>query len=313
MRNQALAQGAFFAVLMAGIGIVGLAIPPLFFLANLLIPLLLAVLLKRQDLKTGLMALVLFIILLLFFPGPRLVVCILVLQTAPLGLVLGLLFKNHASAGVSFVLSAITLSFFTLFGLFLSVWVTGNNPLTGDEEINRVLEEVMEWSTRAGLTDSLSREELEEITTRTLQTTSQLFPANLVIWSTITAGLTYFLIRQVLGKLSYSLPQLSPFTQWRFPWFLSWGLIAGLGLTLVGDSGEIFAVSVLGKNILFISGFLYFVAGLAVAGFYLARWGAPWWLKFILIGFAVFYFPLAAIVLVVLGIADSFRNFRQKT
>lgn len=91
----------------------------------------------------------------------------------------------------------------------------------------------------------------------------------------------------------------------------SWGLIAGLGLTLGGEALHIFPAAVLGKNILYVSVFLYLIAGLAVTAFYLAKWKVPGLLKFFLLFFAFFYLPLAAAVIALLGIMDSFLNLRR--
>ncbi|MEW6424265.1 MAG: YybS family protein [Bacillota bacterium] len=311
LKKQALAQGAFFAGLMTAIGLLGVYIPPLFFLTNLLVPLPLAVLVRQQDLKTGLFALTLFAALLFLFLGPGLDVLILVLQTVPLALVLGLLFKNHASAGVSVFLSSLTLTVFTLLGLTISMWVTGNNLFVPGEEMKQAMEQAADWYARAGLTRELSRTETEQIFAETARFVSQLIPAHLVTWSIISAFLTYLLTRKVLRKLSYAVTPLPPFAQWQFPWYFSWGLIAGLGLTLAGDWLTLFPVAVLGKNVLCVSGFLYLIAGISVCSFYLAKWKIPGLVKLIVAGSTVFYLPFAIILLAVLGIMDTFVNLRR--
>ncbi|MCL6560751.1 MAG: YybS family protein [Firmicutes bacterium] len=311
LKTQALTQGAFFAALMTVLGVLGIYAPPLFFLTNLVIPVILAVLVRRQSLQAGVAALIVFSILVLLFVGPKLAVVILIFQTAPLGLVLGLLFKNHASAGISIVFSCVTLAVFTLFGLAVSIWVTGNNPLMAGEEVKQAMAQVADWYARVGLTERLPRNELEKILAETAVTVSQLIPAHLVIWSFISAFLTYFLARQALVKLAYSPAPLPPFAQWQVPWYISWGVIAGLGLTLAGDSLKIFPAAVLGKNMLYVSGFLYFVAGLAVCNFYLTKWSVSRLVKFFFIGLAVFYLPFVVVALAVLGILDSFFDLRR--
>lgn len=310
-KNQALVQGAFFAACMAAAGLLALLVPPLFFLANLFIPLPLVVLVRRYDLKAGLFTVIIFCVLLFLFSGPSLAGVILVLQTVPLGLLLGLLFKNHASAGISIAVGALTLAAFTLLGLAVSFWATGSNPLAVGEEMKQAMEGITDWYTRMGITEELPRSELEQIITQTAKFASQLIPAHLVTLSIVSALLTYLLARKVLRRLALPLSPLPPFARWQFPWQISWGLIAGLGLTLGGDALHIGPAAVLGKNVLYVSVFLYLIAGLAVGAFYLAKWKIPGVVKFFLVFFAFFYLPLAAAAIAVLGIMDSFLNLRR--
>ncbi len=310
-KNQALAQGAFFAAGMAAAGLLAILVPPLFFPAVLFIPLPLVVLVRRYDLKTGLFAVVIFCALLFLFAGFNPAGIILVLQTAPLGLLLGVLLKNHVSAGVSIVVGALTLAAFALLGLAVSFWATGNNPLAAGEEMEQAMERAADWYTRLGITEELPRSELEQIIAQTAKFVNQLFPAHLVTLCILNALFTYLLARKALQKIACPLPPLPPFVRWQFPWQTSWGLIAGLGLTLGGDALHIFPAAVLGKNILYVFAFLYLIAGLAVAAFYLAKWKVPGLLRIFLLCFAFIYLPLAAAVIVMLGVMDSFLNLRR--
>ncbi|MCL6447235.1 MAG: YybS family protein [Armatimonadetes bacterium] len=310
-KNQALAQGAFFAAGMAAAGLLAILVPPLFFPAVLFIPLPLVVLVRCYDLKTGLFAVVIFCALLFLFAGFNPAGIILVLQTVPLGLLLGLLLKNHVSPGVSIALGALTLTAFAMLGLAVSFWATGNNPLAAGEEMEQVMERAADWYTRLGLTEELPRSEVEQIIAQTAKFVSQLFPAHLVTLCILSALFTYLLARKALQKIACPLPPLPPFVRWQFPWQTSWGLIAGLVLTLGGDALHILPAAVLGKNILYVSVFLYLIAGLAVAGFYLTKWKVPGLLKFFLLFFAFFYLPLAAAVIALLGVMDSFLNLRR--
>lgn len=310
-RNQALAQAALFAAGMTAAALLACLTPLFFFPAVLFIPVPLAVLVRRHDFKAGLLAGAIFCALLLILAGPNLAAVVVLLQTVPLGLLLGLLLKNHTSAGVSIAAGALVLAAFALLGLAVSFWTTGNNPLAAGEEMKQAMERAADWSARLGVTEELPRRELEQIMAQTAQLASQLILAHLVTLSILNALFTYLLARKALQRLACPLPPLPPFTRWQFPWQTSWSLIAGLGLTLGGDAWKISPAAVVGKNILYVSVFLYLLAGLAVATFYLGKWKIPGLLKFFLAFFAFLYLPLAAVLIALLGVADSFFNFRR--
>lgn len=312
--SQALRQELFFAALMILAGLVGIYIPPLFPLVSLVLPLPLAVLVRLRDLKSGLFASAVFLIVFCLLPVPKAVVFLLAGQCIPPGLVLGLLFKNHAPAGIGIALSAVALAVFSLLGYaFLTAGTNGNLPFEEQEEVKRAMEIAADWYTRAGLSESLPREEWERAFIETARAVNELIPAQIVVWSIVSAFFAWLILRWIFLKLALSLPPFPPFSRWQFSWWLSWGVIGGLGLALAGDTLSLFRLSVAGKNILFVSGFLYFVAGLSVGSFFLGNWRIHPAVKWVVAGAAFFYLPATAVSLIVLGIADSFFNFRFRS
>jgi len=310
-KNPVLIEGAFFAVLMSLAGLLSLYVPVLSFLAGSFISLLIAILIQRRDLKTGLIAVIIFTVLVFLFRVDNLTILLLIVHTVPLGLVLGLLFKNHAGAGLSICFSSLTLILFTFLGVALTFWITGLNPLAAGGEMKQVIARVADWYVQAGLTQELPLGELEAILEETVKTFIQFLPAHLIISSVVDAFLVYWLAGIILRRLDRPIMAIPPLVQWQFPWYTCWGLITGLGLALTGDYWKITTVGVLGKNILYIAGFLYLVAGISVCAFYMAKWKVPRLIKAAFIIFTIFYLPLALMILIVLGIMDSFVNWRH--
>lgn len=311
LRHQALVEGAFFAALTAIVALLGLYIPPLFFLSSLVAPLPLAVLVRRRDLKTGAMALVVAGFLLLMLSGRPLAVLMVIVQMGPLGLLLGLLFKNHVSAGTSVMLAGIVSVIITLISLGLTFGIAGINSLVMSQEMRQSIEQVLYWYQQRGLVNPVAEQEFRRLINEAIQLIGLLLPANLAIWSLISTFITYSLGRLIFQRLGYTVPPLPPFSRWRFPWYLIWGLILGLGLVMGGDTLGLVRFVVAGKNLLYVSNFLYLILGLSIACFYTKKWNLSRLVKFLLIGVFFLYWPFAVIILSTLGLLDSLFNIRQ--
>ena len=112
----------------------------------------------------------------------------------------------------------------------------------------------------------------------------------------------------ILQRLTRRLPQplvLEPFTGFRNPDFLVWGLIAA-GFALLVPVTPIRTVAL---NILALALFLYFVQGLAVVMNLLQRYAVPplvRWVVYILLGLQ----PYLMVAVVLLGLFDLWGDFR---
>lgn len=312
--NQILMEGILGGALMAIIGLFGLFVPVLALVSNLFAPLPLVVLIRRRDLKTGVLALLVAAILMFLACGFAPLAITVVLQAGSLGLLLGLLFKNHVSSGKSIVLSVFTAAVVTLISLGLVFLITGVNLFVMGPDTRQTMEQMLDWYTRLGLVQQPLSQEARQVFDNTLELIGQLIPANFIIWSMITAFLTYILAGQSLIRLKFSIPSVIPFTHWQFPWFLIWSVIAGLGLMLSGDLSGIQVAGtagIIGKNILYISMFLYSLSGLSVCVYFVFKWNISRFLRYFLILLSLFYTPLAMFIIIVLGLVDSFVNLRK--
>lgn len=311
LRHNALVEGAIFAGLTVVIALLGLLIPPLFLLSNLITPLPLAVLVRRRDLKTGALALMVAAALLLVLYGRPVTVLMLVIQLGPLGLLLGLLFKNHVRAGLAVAAAAGVAAGLTLVTLVLGFWITGINPLTMGPQMHQGVEHLLEWYRQHGFIEPGMEEELRRLLQEMMQLAALLLPANLVIWSLVSTFITYYLGQVVFRRLGYVVTPLPPFRQWQFPWYLVWILILGLAFFMGGDALEKQVFSATGKNLLYTGAFLYLVLGLAVVSFYFARWQLSRAVKILLAVALLLYWPFAVLMLITLGLLDSLVNIRH--
>ncbi|RKO65535.1 YybS family protein [Desulfofundulus salinus] len=311
LRHDALVEGAFIAGLTVVIALSGLSVPPLFLLSNLVTPLPLAVLVRRHDLKTGAVALMVAAALLFVLYGRPVTVLMLVIQMGPLGLLLGLLFKNHVRAGLAVAVAAVVAAGLTLLTLVLGFWITGINPLVIGPQMHQGAEHLLEWYRQQGFIEPGMEEELRRLLQEMIQLAAILLPANLVIWSLVSTFITYYLGQVVFRRLGYVVTPLPSFREWQFPWYLVWILILGLALFMGGDALGKQVFSAAGKNLLYIGACLYLVLGLAVVSFYFARWQLSRSVKILLAVALLLYWPFAVIMLITLGLVDSLLNIRH--
>ncbi len=311
LRYDALVEGALFAGFTVVIALFGLLVPPLFLFSNIVTPLPLAVLVRRRDLKTGALALVVAALLLLMLYGRPVTVLMLVIQMGPLGLLLGLLFKNQVRAGVAVTVAGVVAAGLTLLTLVLGFWITGINPFAIGPEMHQGAEHILEWYRQRGVLEPEMEEELRHLLGEMMQLAGLLLPANLVIWSLVSTFITYYLGQVVFRRLGYVVTPLPAFRLWQFPWYLVWILILGLVFFMGGDVLGRQLLSAVGKNLLYTGAFLYLVLGLSVVSFYFARWQLSRLVKMLLAVALLLYWPFAVIILITLGILDSLVTIRH--
>jgi uncharacterized protein YybS (DUF2232 family) len=309
--NRALAEGAFFAAITVVLGLLGLYLPPLLFLTSLLMPVPLAVLVRRRDLRLGLMALAVAAGLMFILFGRPLTVLLLLIKSGPMGLLLGLLFKNRVSAGPGISAASVLAALTTVLTFLITFWITGINPFAMGEEIRHSMGQVMEWYSKSGLLDQKTLAEIKTTLEDTAKIFVMLLPANLVIWSIISACITYAAARVFLFKLHFEVTPLPPFSHWRLPWFVIWGGIAGLSLTLLDDYIALKGLSVVGINILFVMGFVHVALGVSVFTFFVKKWHVAGWIKFLVIILVTLYWPAALSVTLTLGVLDPIMDVRR--
>lgn len=311
IKNQSLVEGSFLAALTALLILLGLYVPPLFPVAGLAGPLPLAVLVRRRDLRTGVLALVVAALLVFVLFGRPFTVLVLVVQIGPLGLLLGLLYKKNVSAGLSVAVAGVVSALLFLLTAVISFAVTGVNPLVMGPEMRRSMEQVLAWYQRRGLIDAASLQQLKQSMEQAVHLMGLLLPANLLIWSLISVFISYVLGRLVLKKLGCRVVPLPPFSRWQFPWYLVWGVILGLGFVLGGDALQRELLSTAGKNLLYVSGFIYLVAGLSTASFHVRRRVGTKFFQYLLIVLVLIYWPFALTALCALGLIDSLIDTRH--
>ncbi|MFZ5649737.1 MAG: DUF2232 domain-containing protein [Bacillota bacterium] len=310
-----------FAALVAGLMLLSLAtvyVPVLSLMTSLLIPVTLALMVRRLDLRYALAALLLVMVLLSLVTVRVQPVLVLAIQTGPLGILLGLLFKNHVPAGRALAV-AVGFGLVSAVGLFAAVYAfTGNNPFVLDQMDRQVFDLerrlLRELSSPGGPAEGLdpaSVREMEKVVDRLEAAWPVISTSFISIWFMFSAAVTFWITRWAMARQGYSVPPPLPFSRWRLPWYVIWGVIAGLAFLLAGDEGKINGLSQAAKSILWVMGFIFTVAGMSVASFYLRRWRVSVLVKAAAVIALSIYLPFAVSMLIALGITDTILNIRR--
>lgn len=289
------------------LGLLALVLP-LFFLAILLLPLPMVYLIVKRDLNQGLLALVLAAVFIFLAVGNVPLVLLLLLHIGPPAVVIGLLIKNRVSVEQSIyvlffwalVVAGINLSYLSASG------VSGFDNATG--EINSVVEQMSERYLDGGIIDDSERRQLTHLTEQMARLVWLFLPGSVIVWTYTATLCTFFIARRLLGGLGYTVPGGISFSRWRLPWYSIWLVITGLALTLAGEEFSIAWAGVLGKNILFVSAFIFFVLGISVMVYLFQVWKMARIVKIIIAVIIVMYLPF---VILALGMVDPVANLRR--
>ncbi len=307
-KKPSLAEAALFTAILAVIGLMAIYIPLLSFAMILVMPAPLAILVCRQNIKQGFLSFIVAAIVLFILCGNPLAIMILLIQAGPLGLLLGLLFKNNVTSGKGIAATSVVAVLTTVLTLLLGFWFTGINPFVMSNEMMDSMEQAIKWYTDMGMFSENEMGQAKESLEQMMTLFALLFPGNMVIWSIISAYLTYVLTRLCLVKLNLQVLPLPPFSRWFMPWYGIWGAILGLGSVLLASEFDSSILDAIGKNLLYVMGFLYCILGIAVVAFYFKKWKTFIGLKIIIVVLIVFYGPF---ILILLGVLDPIFDLRR--
>jgi len=288
------------------IGLLSLMLP-LFFLAVMILPLPMVYLIVKRDLGQGIMVLAIAAVLFAFAVGSIPLVLLLLLHIGPPAAVIGLLIKNR----VSVVQSVNALFFLTLavaginLAYLYATGVSGFDNTAG--ELHAAVEQ-MSGRYLDGEIDAAEQQRLTRITEQMARLAWLFLPGSIIVW-TYTAVLgTFFIARRLLGRLGYAVSGGIPFSRWSLPWYSIWLVITGLALTLAGEEFPVTWAATLGKNILFVSAFIFFVLGISVLAYLFQRWKMARIVKILIAVIIVLYLPF---VILALGLVDPVANLRR--
>ncbi len=155
-----------------------------------------------------------------------------------------------------------------------------------DREIERTLE--------------AERRQQEEIAEQALKIVPAAFGLGALGYSGLLLVLTWLVSR--LLRLKVGLIKWPPFGRWRLPFYLVWILVFGLGLFITRISG----LTTVGLNLALAVGTLFSIQGAAVQWTMTGKFMGPLPRVLYLLVAGFLFFPL-----VVLGLADQWRDFRK--
>ncbi len=108
------------------------------------------------------------------------------------------------------------------------------------------------------------------------------------------------------------MPDGFSFTKWQLPWYSIWLIIIGLALTIGGDEQSWQFMELMGKNILYIAAFIFFILGIAVIMHYVQLWKVSKVVKFVIMAVLLLYLPITAMMALTIGVVDSVVNLRRQ-
>jgi hypothetical protein len=108
------------------------------------------------------------------------------------------------------------------------------------------------------------------------------------------------------------LPRGSGFTRLDLPDWVAWVFAGGLALVLSGELLPAAAGPVLGWNLVVLTGFAYFVRGLAIETYWLERARLRWPVRIaVLCGVGIVFLPFFGIATAGLGLFDTWFDLRR--
>jgi uncharacterized protein YybS (DUF2232 family) len=147
--------------------------------------------------------------------------------------------------------------------------------------------------------------ELVDQTVALMQSASQLYPALLALAGIAGLRLAWTWYHRVAAQPFG--PPPAPFREFGFNDQLVWGWVLAIGLTLLPVSAPL---QIAGSNLLLVLGVLYAARGLAVVLAQAGRVPAPVWL--VLLFLATFLLPFVVGGLTLLGLGDTWLDFRRR-
>lgn len=310
-KTGGLLEWVVFTALIAIVGLAGTILPIFSLLAVVLMPLPVILLVLRLDVRYGILGLAASGFIMLFAGQEPAVAMVMIIRYGLLGIFLGLLYKNYVSSGKGLVAALLAAVVLTVISLTVMYALTGENPLLLRQEERHLLEQ--QWvamnQQMQALEDALPGN--QSLSDYLVNLFEFYIPGQIIVTSFISAAVTYLLARMVLERLKFRIPPIPAFSGMYLPWYSVWGLIIGLGLTLVGDQFSLSLIAQAGKNILFVLANMYLVLGLSVAAFYFRKINLSLPLKILFLFIVVSNLPFSLTVLLLLGAADPLINFRR--
>lgn len=310
-KNPIVIEVIIVATVTALLGLLGFYIAPAFFLTTLIMPLPLVYLIAKRDLLRGLLALLMTTVMLIIAFSQVKAVLLLIMQFGPLGIIIGLLLKNKVSVDKSMSVLFFWALILAGVNLLFSFVLSGMGMSQVTEEFRLAMKQMAELYGQNGIMSESDRQQFLIASEQVANLVQIYLPGSVAIWSIITTLLSYFLSKQLVKNLGISLPDNFQFTRWRLPWYSIWLIIIGLATTMLGDEKSVAILETTGKNILYISAFIFFILGNGVLVYWLQAWKVSKLVKIIAIVIMTIYLPFTIVFTLTCGVLDPVVNLRR--
>lgn len=310
-KTRALLEWAFFTSLEILFVLAGLYVPFLGLLVTVVFPLPLIMMVLRLDTRYACLSLVVAGTCLCFlFPG-QIPALLMLMPAGLLGVLYGLLFKNHVSSGISIFAGLSGAAVLTLLSVLLIDVITGINLFALDQDSRLFIEQWLAMNSSLSVFSDLPPDLQVNLNQDVTRLFELFIPGQYIVATAAAAVLTYFAARTLLRRMQFVLSPFPVFSRVYVPWYVIWGLILGLGMTLAGDFLSLALVGKIGKNILFVMFYVHLVLGVSVFVYFFHSIKLARFFKMVLLGLGLVYLPFSISVFLLLGVVDPLINLRQ--
>jgi len=173
-------------------------------------------------------------------------------------------------------------------------------------ELNRNLDEILIMEEKSGVPKQrifFLRNLFENFIIKTV-------PSWIICAEFFLIFLNYFVVRIYMTK-KYNIDDgMKPFTLWKIDERAIWMLIICLSVFILDKIIHNNLIFTIGLNGAFIMANIYFLAGLSIAAFFLAKYSVPLFLQFFIYVLILMWSGLSLIIILT-GILDTWFNFRR--
>lgn len=307
LRTNAVTEGAMSVTIIVLLNILN----SIFGFFSFLIPIPIAVLVYRHNLKTGaVVSLVAALLVSLILVSPLFGLDLMI--TSIVGIALGLALKEDfkftslfiVGVGTSIIASLLRISSFSV--------ISGFNAIdTYLETMNDVSQQTLAFLENMGISEQFLMQYAQELAVLP-SLFKMLIPLLLLCFGMVETIIALFFLKIVLNRLGVSIPKAPPFIAWKWPWYFVWGFILSKAMLIAQQYYTNDVLQVIIVNIdMFFSG-AFFIQGLAIVWSFLTKAHLS---KFFMIFLAVVLLMSGNVIiyyfLIMFGVLDTWFDFRK--
>lgn len=303
-----LTEGALLAAVAVVLALAGFYLPVIGPLIAFLWPVPVALIHIRHGLRISVLTVVAAGLVLTAFVGP--IQALLMASSFGLvGLGFGIALQRRASAVWTLLAGSagLLLSFGVSLGISFLVFKV--NPLEVGEELRQAVTGATALYRRIGVPEA-SIQQVEAMFEQAIEAFRYIFPAAMAVAALINGLLNFSVLRAVLRRLGYQVPDLPAFATWRLPQAALIPLLAGLVAVATKPYHGREWLALAGTNVWTFMNLILMVQGISVGYFYLSRWNVSRPARIGILAFAAFQ-PVVQTVATMVGLVDLFIDLRH--
>ena len=306
LKTRSIAEASLLTGLSVAFYLAARFLPLVGFIIVFMSPIPLVILEMRHDLRTGAIALIVGMLLVMLLSGPLSGVSY-ALGFGVLALALGRIIELKRSAVEIVVWGSLVSLFCKVMLAVMMFYVTGLNPFTLDLA---GMDQAMDWFLSFnGSNSEATRAQLEAV----MSILPMMVPTIVIIASVGDSFFCYWLSAKVIRRVEHiDLPELPPFSEWHFPVSIIGAYVASIVFSILGSKYPQYGVLIrVGLNVNMIVSYIFMLQGFSLAAWFLDRRGVNKRLRSVLLVVA-FFMPILGQLALYAGIFDMCWNIRRR-